>query len=327
MNHHIAIVGAGMAGLAAGRRLAQAGIACTLFDKSRGIGGRMATRRVGDLQFDHGAQFFTAKGAAFSSLVAEWVAQGQAAQWYENDHVGVHFGAHVGIPGMTAPARAMAAELAVIAGCTVTSLQRDPAGWTLSTADGGVDSPANGTFSDVILAMPAPQVIPLAATAGVGFAALDKVRYAPCWTLMLAFDGPSGITAQGQRLRNGPIAWVARNDTKPGRSDSTETVVIHASPDWSRANLELAKEDAAAQLLKIATDALGLSAAPTYVAAHRWRYALVEDTAAAPCLWDAQKRLGACGDWAIGPRIEAAFDSGMAMAGTVLHAKGLSDAA
>jgi predicted NAD/FAD-dependent oxidoreductase len=66
----VAIVGTGIAGLAAARYLRERGIACTLFDKSRGLGGRMATRRVDTLHFDHGAQFFTARSARFASLVA-----------------------------------------------------------------------------------------------------------------------------------------------------------------------------------------------------------------------------------------------------------------
>ena len=82
MTKRVAIIGAGMAGLAAARLLREAGASCTIFDKSRGLGGRMATRRTGDFSFDHGAQYFTARGPRFRALVDDWSAAGHAAGWY-----------------------------------------------------------------------------------------------------------------------------------------------------------------------------------------------------------------------------------------------------
>ncbi len=87
MSVSVAVIGAGMAGLAAARILSEAGVRCTLFDKSRGVGGRMSTRRAGDLQFDHGAQYFSAKGNRFQSLWALG-ATGVAAEWFPGAFVG-----------------------------------------------------------------------------------------------------------------------------------------------------------------------------------------------------------------------------------------------
>jgi phytoene dehydrogenase-like protein len=100
-----------MAGLAAAQFLTRSGFYIRLFEKNRGLGGRMATRRVNDLQFDHGAQYFTATSARFRSIVAQWREAGHAAEWFD--------GAFVGTPGMTAPARALAEGLPVIFGSTV----------------------------------------------------------------------------------------------------------------------------------------------------------------------------------------------------------------
>ena len=90
----IAVIGAGIAGLAAAQRLKKPELGITLFEKSRGLGGRMATRRVEDLQFDHGAQYFTAKGPRFSAMVMQWGEDGHADEWFD--------GAFVGSPGMAA---------------------------------------------------------------------------------------------------------------------------------------------------------------------------------------------------------------------------------
>ncbi len=314
MTTRVAIIGAGMAGLAAARRLQSAGIEPIIFDKSRGLGGRMATRRVDGLQFDHGAQYFTARGARFCALVEEWCAEGRVGEWFD--------GGFVGTPAMTAPAREMADGLTVVGGRAVTALARDEAGWTVVAAAGVVDAPGNGSFSAVVLALPAPQVAPIVATAGVALPQLELVRYAPCWALMLAFDTSLPVAWDNLKPDGGTLAWIARNGTKPRRGGARETLVVHAGPDWSRRNLEMTPDIAAVELEPHWRAATGITATPTFVAAHRWRYARVEETAGAPFLWDEASRLGACGDWCLGPRVEAAFDSGEAMAEAVVAGLG-----
>ena len=311
MTGEIAIIGAGIAGLAAARKLRAAGHSCTLFDKSRGLGGRMATRRAGDWQFDHGAQYVTARGPRFRALVEEWRAGGQAAEWFD--------GAFVGLPGMSAPPRGMAEGATLVTGCAVTGLRRDSAGWTVLTAEGSADTPANGRFDAVILGLPAPQILPIVASAGLVFAELANVRYAPCWTLMLGFAAPLTLRDEYLRPEDGVIAWIARNASKPGRPPGKETVVMQATADWSRRHLEAGPEAISAVLLPHFLLASGTRAMPDFMTAHRWRYALVEQAADQPCLWDAAARIAACGDWCLGPRVEAAFDSGEAAADAVLH--------
>jgi hypothetical protein len=310
MGIHVAIVGAGIAGLAAARLLGEAGIASTIFEKSRGLGGRMATRRVDAWQFDHGVQYFTARGARFAALAETWRKDGHAAEWFD--------GAFVGTPGMTAPARAMAKGVDVVVGSQVLALRRAAAGWTLLSAEGPVDAPANGGFSAVLLAVPAPQARPLTESAGVAFPPLAEVRYAPCWALMLGFDADPGPAETHTRDRDGDVAWIARNSSKPGRPSGIHTFVAHAGAGWSRRNLELSADSAARDLCAHVRRRSGFSAEPVFAAAHRWRYALVENPVGTACLWDAAAGIGACGDWCLGPRVESAFDSGEALARNVL---------
>lgn len=310
MTRQIAIIGAGMAGLAAAHRFRDAGHAVTLFDKSRGLGGRMATRRAGALQFDHGAQYFTARGERFRALVEGWLADGQVGDW-DNGH-------YVGTPGMSAPARAMAAGCTIVAGSQVAALHRGDAGWSIHDADGAVATPGNGSFAATILAMPAPQAIPLAASAGLAWSPMQQASYAPCWALMLAFEAALGLPSDRMRPEHAAIGWIARDSSKPGRSRETETIVVHATPDWSRANLEDSPAEIAPRLLAAFRDLTGIAAQPSFIAAHRWRYALVEQTAGQPFLWDEATNLGACGDWCLGPRVEAAFESGDALAQEVM---------
>ena len=271
----------------------------------------MATRRVNDLQFDHGAQYFSAKGPRLGAMIAERREAGHVDEWFD--------GAFVGTPAMTAPARAMAGGQVIIGGCQVTALRHDRAGWSVHAADGLAEIPGNGGFSAVILAMPAPQALPLVASAGVALPELERVRYAPCWALMLAFSEPIGLPGDRYRPDDDAIAWIARNASKPGRAHDKETVVIHATPDWSRRHLEWSPDLIASELILRFHAITGLREQPYFYAAHRWRYALVEETAGPAFLWNAGARFGACGDWCLGPRVEAAFDSGEALAAAILQ--------
>lgn len=314
MAERVAIVGAGMAGLSAAHVLRDAGVACTLFDKSRGLGGRMSTRRVGDLQFDHGAQYFSAKGESFAALVRQWRDAGCMADWLD--------GALVGAPAMTSPAHRMATGFEVITAREVKGLSRTARGWTLLDANGPIEAREGNEFSAVLFALPAPQIAPILSPAGVSFDAINKVRFAPCWALMLGYAKRFDFVWTHLRDDAADLAWIARDATKPQRSGEHETFVIHASADWSRRWLELSKDEAAVRLLALFREKTGLQDEPIFVAAHRWRYALVEETAGEACLWDNDARIGACGDWCLGSRVEAAFDSGEAMARAYLASKG-----
>jgi predicted NAD/FAD-dependent oxidoreductase len=305
----IAIIGAGIAGLAAARQLQSAGHHCVLFDKSRGLGGRMATRRVDALQFDHGAQYFTARGDAFRQQIDAWAHEQAILSWFD--------GAYVGTPGMTAPARSLAAGMMVVAGCEVARLERNANGWRVNSTAGLVDAHGNGSYDSVVLAIPAPQAERILRESGVAMPELARARYAPCWALMLGYAQPLKMTQTHLRFESGDISWIARNRSKPGRSGQ-ETLVVHASPDWSRANLEWQPDDVVAALLPKVAGLIGDDQMPDYKSAHRWRFALVEEALGEPCVWNADLCLGACGDWCLGPRVECAFDSGTAMAQRIL---------
>ena len=309
----VAIIGAGIAGLACARRLADAGLAVAVFDKGRGIGGRMATRRMG-AGIDHGAQYFTARGAHFQAQVADWLAAGVVAGWDAPAAVGRSGPAYVGVPGMTAPAQALARGLAVTIGFTVTQIVGRDGGWSLATAD----RPDGETrrFDAVVLAVPWPQAGALVTATGVAWPVVTPV-YAPCWALLLAGGGGLAGLPDVMAPDDPVIAWVARGSAKPGRGGGPETAIVHATPDWSRTHLEEPADAVIAAMLDRLRQLAGPVAADD-TAAHRWRYALVEQAAGLPCLWDEAALIGACGDWCLGGRVEAAFDSGRALAVRVM---------
>jgi predicted NAD/FAD-dependent oxidoreductase len=310
----VAIVGAGMAGAACARALADAGHAVQLFDKGRSVGGRLAQRRVEARVFDHGAQYLAARDPRFAALVERWRQAGIVASW-DGVTSGEGHPVMIGVPAMNAPVKALLAGLPVTTACRVEGLVHSSQGWRLETQDGA----QHGPFDALALAVPAPQAAALVAGIEQPQAAsllvrLGGVGMAPCWTALASFPASLGVDAPALRPEGGALAWAARNATKPGRGED-ESWTLHADPGWSEERLEHEPAGIAQALLDAFARELGRNLPePSYLAGHRWRYALVTRPLGEPCLWELALRLGLCGDWCRGPRVEAAFLSGTALA-------------
>lgn len=316
-----AVIGAGIAGLACADVLARHDHAVTLFDKGRRPGGRMSTRHLdtpaGEATFDHGAQYFTARDPAFMAQVEQWERIGLVARWPAAGP-----DAWVGVPSMNAPARHLAAGLDVRPTARVGTIRRSggdrggAAQWHLQVEDA-----LQGPFDAVVVALPAEQAVPVLATWDDDFAAHARATPSrPCWTVMAAFADRLPVDADLLQHR-GPIQWAARNSAKPGRT-RPESWVIQAGPDWSDAHLEESPEIVLADLLGAFSAALGMRLPPLLVAqAHRWRYARSGSVGLA-MLWNQALRLGVCGDWLLGPRVECAWMSGTHLAAAMLDHSG-----
>lgn len=303
----VAIIGAGMAGLSCARALVQAGVAVELFDKGRGPGGRMSTRRVEldgrELRFDHGAQYFTARDERFRAEVAQWRDAGRVADWPAAGPEAL-----VGVPGMNEPVRAMAEGLDVRWGTRIDRLERVAGEWVLHGGER-----VRGCYASVVVAIPAEQAGPLVADFAAGFDnRAERTVSEPCWTVMACF---AQLLPLPDTLATGDsVAWAARDGAKPGRSGS-ESWVLQASPRWTRDRLNEAPDAIAAKLLAaFFTENAVAPVAPTYAAAHRWLYARAQPVAGEPALWDPSLRLGLAGDWLLAPRVESAWVSGRELA-------------
>lgn len=315
-NNHsdILIIGAGMAGLSCAGALAKAGREVRLLDKGRGPGGRMAARRAeiaGEtVSFDHGAQYFTARDAAFQEAVAEWHAQGVVAPWPAAGE-----DAWVGTPGMNGPIRAMGLEYDVRWGVRGHTLSRMDDGWFV---DAGEDS---FTADTVLIAVPAEQAAEILVNVADDLASIAaSVKSAPCWAVMAAFAERLPIEADGLREPQAKISWAARNSAKPQRT-GVETWVLHASPERSRKIIDSPKEEAAEHLLADFFTQTGVAPRkPVHLVAHRWLYAMPAAVKGEAARYDAKLKLGIAGDYLHSPRVEGAFLSGRALAEAVLAA-------
>ena len=307
----VAVIGAGIAGLACARSLHASGLACTVFEKSRGAGGRTATRRLDGATFDHGAPFIGPPEPGQDVPLEAWLASGLVAAWRPAGAVADRL---VAVPRMSALAGSLTDGLEVRTGVRIVAIERHEHGWWLTHEGSG----GCGGFDAVVAAVPAPQAVPLLAAAPELAERAATVRFAPCWAAMFAFDRPLAAPFDVAEAAGDELALLVRDSAKPGRPPG-ERWVAQATTSWSAVHLEDDGATAAARLLDALRAGLGVPVPePTFVTAHRWRYAEPATTVGAPFLLAPQIGLGACGDWCAGGRIAGAWTSGSALATAVV---------
>jgi predicted NAD/FAD-dependent oxidoreductase len=321
----IAIIGTGIAGLSAAQALHAAGQEVQLFDKSRGSGGRMSSKRSDAGSLDLGAQYFTARDRRFVEVVQQWQARGWVAEWtpslyhFNDGHLSASPDEQVrwvGIPRMSAITRAMLGALPVHFSCHITEVFRGEQHWTLQDAEGQ----SHGPFSHVVVAAPAPQASALLAAAPKLAAAAASVTMEPTWAVALAFDSPLASKVEGCFVQDNPLDWLARNRSKPGRDTTLDTWVLHASSDWSKQHLDLPKDAVIEHLHGAFAELIGCAVpAPAFSLAHRWLYARPASAHQWGVLADANLGLYACGDWCLSGRVEGAWLSGQEAARRLLE--------
>lgn len=326
----VAILGAGMAGLAAAQVFRGAGLEVALLDKGRGVGGRTSTRRASPFAFDHGAQYFTARSSDFCARVAQWKEGGVIAPWEARFARSSAAGCQsiqtteprwVAVPGMNALAKHIARDFDLRVGSRVGRVERAENRWTLF--DG--EQRALGECGRLLITAPPRQAADLIGEASTLGAAARRIEMKACWAAMFGFGEPYQVEFDAAHCDDPTLSWIARNNSKPGRGPA-ESWVLHATPEWSGAHLELEPEEVLRQLAQSLSRLTGRELPRIeHRRAHRWLYALPKDVneQALPneqaFLFDEAKSLALAGDAYGGGRVESAYQSGAAAAKRMLE--------
>lgn len=321
----VIVIGAGIAGLSAAHCLQAAGKRVCVLDKSRSIGGRMATRRNNELQWDHGAQYFTAQSPVFRAQVAAWLKAKKVVRWkaplaaWNGDVLTMTKPnpRYVGSPFMKSPLDMMTENVTLKLNTQVTAIEQNEMGWLVKS-----DLQAWVT-KQLVIALPALQAQTLLPQQHASNKAAKNALMEPCWAVMLSTEITLPLPYGGVFVNQGPLSWVAQDSVKPQRNlqqPTIQTWVLHATTAWSLAHLENSANEVetllVAEFNRLLACWLATSLTPIWkhVSAHRWRYARGAITELiSKHVWQ-EDGLALAGDWLAGGRVEGAYLSGITAA-------------
>ncbi|AFY65013.1 amine oxidase [Geitlerinema sp. PCC 7407] len=335
----IAIVGAGMAGLTCAQQLHQAGYDVVVFDKSRGVGGRMATRRAQGTWADHGLRYFEdSPEGDLTALLSLLRDRGLIHPW--TDHVQElgpdgqlrpsrdRHPRYVAALGINSVAKFLATGLTLHREHRVSAIAPTPAGqWHLTFAPPtpDVQAPDPVLAKILVLAIPAAQALDLLAPVpqipGESLAALEAVTFDPCMTVMAGYrPHPTleNLDWQAIALPQDPLlSWISLESSKRSLP-AAPVLVLHSSPSFAAENFDAPNlTEAAHALLQRAASVLQISywQQPDWLQVHRWRYAIPQQSHHDRALAATQPAPWICGgDWCGGEGLSSAYRSGFAMA-------------
>jgi renalase len=306
----IAIIGAGLSGLVLGKYLSKKADV-SIFEKARGVGGRMSTRYVDSFIFDHGAQCWTAKTKLFQhflaplmdSVVAGWkgsiitLEKGSLAikNISESNYL-------VATPHMNSLCKHLALDLNIETQCEVTNIKsnKDNKWHVMSRSDRDL-----GVYDVVISTAPAPQTLNLFSHYIPEDHIIRKAKFDSCFCLMIGINKPWDRDWIAADVRHSPIQWISVNSTKPGRRHDVTCLVVHSEAAWTEANLYRDIQEVEAFLLKelsalITLDITNIS----YISTHRWLYSRLKSFCNSTAYIDFNLGLCATGDWCVTSNIE-----------------------
>jgi len=320
-----AVIGAGLSGLTVAKNLHKF-LDVTIYEKSLGPGGRMATRRNEPYSFDHGAQYFTAKTKYFREFVDKLFIKGCVERWdarfveidkgkiSNNWQWGEHYPHYVGVPSMNAIAKSLTEMLKINLGIRIKSIEKASTNWELFDEEGKT----LGVYDWVIIATPVANTCEILPNEISFQDTIQSIKMTPCFSLMLGFDKHISLDFDAALVRGQDISWISVNSSKPTRAKPF-SLLIHSTNLWAEEHLNDDKSQVVEHLcsqLKLVT---GIDARNTsHQALHTWKYANAKKRYGEPCFIDTNQQLAVCGDWLIQGNVEAAFISGLETANKII---------
>lgn len=328
MKKPITIIGAGITGLILANTLCESGYQVCVIDKGRGVGGRLATRRwtlpevkapqESLVRWDHGAQYFTAKGPSFNQLVAEWATNGWSHPWEAISSV--ESPRWVADGGMTQLCKHLATGLEIILSDRIIRLTHNRDHWTLA-----LESGKDIQSSHVVITAPVPQILELLGQSQLLLtpdqaSCLGDIQYQPCIGLLGVSSAQSVLPQVGYATEGNPVlAWVADNHAKGISPASIGAYTAHAAPEWSKQHWYDDDESLESHLKSALADWIP-EQSWQHTMIKRWRYALVSNSAKQPYSPLTElPNLWAAGDGFVSGKVEGAVTSALALASHLIE--------
>ena len=309
----MAIIGAGLSGLTAASFLKEyADI--TIYEKARGVGGRMSTRRAGPYCFDHGSQYFMASTNSFQNFIQPLIDEGVISPWYARYAVldrnkiihrekwcdrAPHY---VGIPGMNAIGKYLAKGLNVQLNTHIRFAKYKDR-WELLDTSGQTHK----DFDWVISTVPSPQALELTPKSFKYYSDIKAIKMQACFSLMMGFKKKLSLEFDTAHVKNSDVSWIALNSRNP-KHPGNQTLVLHSSAAYAEANIENDLQEVTEHLVKETNKSIGHEIrASDYQRIHKWRYATTSKTRESSIFIDKDLKFAVCGDWCLDGQIEGAF--------------------
>lgn len=314
MTIKIAIIGAGLSGLTCAKQLQNQGFSVDIFDKARGVGGRMSSRRTSWGYIDHGTQYFTVKDPLFQeflqdydSIISGW--EGKFARWQGGEFTPIFPENPRYVPSVAMNNLCKNMGLEVRFQTKIIHLEKSTS-WTL--VDDNEEKYLGYDF--VIVTAPPQQTYDLLNSHTDIASSIEPLKMYACFSLMMIPETKLNLAFDGVELQHPVLGWVAVNDSKPLRGEKG-ALVIQSNFTWAEDNLEENRDILTEIIKKNTEDIFNIKFAHNlYESLHLWRYALPVLANEKGYYLDEDNTIGVCGDWCLKGKVESAFLSGYYLA-------------
>lgn len=307
----IAIIGAGLSGLALAKKLSPYAN-LDIFEKSRGVGGRMSTRYAAPYQFDHGAQFFTVKTSEFENFLKPHINEGAIREWdpriveIRGDTVNAikekPFRLLVGHPKMNHLCKQISQGMNIHLQTEIRAPIENNGTWHVIDKNNKLKGP----YDWVVCTAPVEQTQNILPDTFSQAESLKRLSMSGCYSLMLGYEMPIAMDWDAAYVKDSCIGWIANNTSKPGRGQAF-SLLIHTTNEWAQEHIDDNDKNIEEYLFAELCQILPSAKQPAYKTIHRWRYAIPNQQNANDYYLDELRGIAACGDWCISGRVESAY--------------------
>ena len=314
MKKNIAVIGAGLAGITIASEI-NGKFNVEVFEKSRGVGGRMSTRKETPFIFDHGAQFFKIKTSDFRNFLSELFTKKIIQPWkfklayFKGKHLSKvklvedadNF--FVGVPNMDSIVKYLSKSCNVILNTKIERIIRENDKWNVYDHNKKVYGP----YDWVILSLPAQQCKELITENTSFYCSIEKIKMKGCFSLMIGMGESLNLEYDAAHIEKEDIAWFSINNSKPCRMNN-QCLLINSSYEYAARNLNTSKDKVLKHLLNISSRLINYNLSKSaMIKIHQWKYVEAKCYPKVNYFIDYKDKVAVCGDWFINSRVEGAF--------------------